>query len=288
MNALFRNPRTIASTFAIIMLAAIVGVSTYFTKSNSTVLKSLNNEKLKTEQLLSEKLRLEKDIAKMNQDLKNIQGEKAHLNSSLSKYTGELNQIKKSKGQVSQKSIKALNKEVAALKALKSSLAAELAVAKSRIQEMEGERSEMEKQLAMLNATNKKLSEDLAMMQGIAADQFNMAAYKGKSERLTVKAKKVDKLSTRFKVPSYVATNAGFKIRTPDGKVIDKTSKGMSMSIVDDIPETYASVEGIAPTETMKEIELTYTPDKKLKPGAYKIELYNGANYLTSCIINLK
>ncbi|MBI1308190.1 MAG: hypothetical protein GC181_16430 [Bacteroidetes bacterium] len=288
MKSLVKNPRTVAITFTVLLIAAILGTATMYKKSNRGLMSSLNDEKLKTEELLSEKLKLEKEIAMMQEDLLHIKGDRAQLTEALEKQKAINASRKNTTVNTGASKIKSLKKEIEDLIKQKNTLSNELAEAKKRLKEMEGDNADLRKEIASLNATNKRLNDDLAMIQGINADQFNLVAYKGKNEKITVKAKKVNKIETRFKVPSYVAANAGFKIKTPDGQIIDKTSKGMSMTITDDIPETYASVDGVQPTEVMKEIELTYTPEKKLKAGQYRVELYNGGNYLTSCIITLK
>ncbi|MCB9240635.1 MAG: hypothetical protein H6608_05870 [Flavobacteriales bacterium] len=286
MKTLIQNPKRAALILTGLIIVLMAGLTGYYKMNASKLSGALDGEKLKTEKLLSEKLQLEKEIDGLNADLSKIQGEKKNLDAQLT-----LEKEKSAKPKIvytSGASVKNLKKEIESLKALKNNLTKQLEDANARIAAMENSKTDMENQIASLTAQNKKMKEDLALMQSTNADQFQMAAYKGKHEKQTLKAKRTNKLSTRFTVPSYVAGNVGFKVVMPDGKVVDKTAKGMSIMIINDVEEQYANVNSEMARETLKEIELTYAPDQKLKSGTYKVELYNGGNYITSCVISLK
>lgn len=290
MTTNMKNPKTLALTATVVAILGVLGTAFYHMNTKKDWMKSMTAEKEISEKLMGEKATLEKDIATMEQELAGLKTSNDQLNKSISTARQGADKYRKlASSNSGKKTISALKKELEILKATKLSLTKDLAEAKSKLKNAEDENVNLSKELAALTANNKKLSDDLAMMKSLASDEYSTTAYKGKSgDKITVNSKKAKKIVTQFTVPSYVAANCGFKIKTPDGEVIDKTAKGMSMTIIDDVQDVYASADGLAGGETMKKVQLTYTPDKKLKTGSYRVELYNGANYTASCIIQLK
>lgn len=290
MKTNIKNPKVMALTAAVVVLIGFLGTAYYFSNSKKDWMKSMDTEKLKSEQLLAEKGTLQKEILGIQNELAGLKTKNESLNKDLTNAKNDSDKYHKmaNANNGSKKTIAQLKKELEAMKATKAGLLKELADAKSKLKGMEGENAELQKEIATLNANNKKLTEDLTKIKSLASDDYQVTAYKGKNDKLTICSKKTKKIVTKFTVPSYVASNAGFKIIMPDGQVIDKTAKGMSMTILDDVKDQYASVDGVTGTETMKKIQLVYSPDAKLKAGTYKVELYNGANYTASCFIQLK
>ncbi len=286
MKTIAQSPKRLAMIMTAAFIILAVALGGYFKNHNSSLRNALNSEKIEAEKLLSEKLMLEKEINRLNMDLKSIEGQKSAISVALQSEKAKVSNKKPIN--TSSASIKKLKSEIEALKQTRNSLNSKLEEANSRIASMETERADMESQIVMLNLTNKEMRDELVLIQSMSADKVQVAAYKGRNDKQTLKAKRTNKLTTSFTVPTYVAANAGFKVVMPDGKVIDKMSKGMSMTYVDDVEEVYASTSAETARENLKEIQLNYAPDERLKPGKYKVELYNGANYITSCIITLK
>ena len=125
---------------------------------------------------------------------------------------------------------------------------------------------------------------DNQVLKSMAADDYLISGFKGKKDKLTLIAKKTDKLTFSFDVPEDVPPNLRFYIINPQGQRVEGTDKYIPAQVL----ETGQSrISGDSEIK-MKRLQLEYDPGGKFMKGMYKIEIYNNDNYMGACQIRLK
>jgi hypothetical protein len=170
--------------------------------------------------------------------------------------------------------------------ALRSQLENELQALKLTNTELERTNREMNVTIASLQDRNRLLSEDLSRAMLAAVDQSQVQASKGKNERLTVRAKKTKKLAATFEVAANLK-NLSFKIIDPKRNLVSDASTIAYSSALAEANLTASASEQIV-TGNLQKIELTFTPQKKLSPGVYTIEILNENLYVGSLRVKLR
>jgi hypothetical protein len=145
----------------------------------------------------------------------------------------------------------------------------------------------LNEKISNLEVKNKELSGDNQLLKMMAADDYLIEGRKGKKDKLTLTAKKTNKLALNFKIPEGVSANLKFNIITPDGKKIDADDQNISITVLDSKSNTSSDVESDG-TKLNKSIQMEYNPKNKFSRGLYKIEIYNNESYLGSCQVHLR
>ncbi len=274
-----------AAILTCLFFIALAGVVTLH-DSNNSLAELLDGSKLKSESLLSEKLLHDKEINNLRTQIASQEGQNKDLDQLLSNARKQLEQKQReiaAKGP----NVK-YNRELADLKRIKTDLERQMADLNIQMRSLESSNSELTAQLSEANAKNKELAGSIKAMETLAINNYRIDATK-KNDKLTVVARKTKNLSMGFDLPVNLAENVQFKIKTPEGKVIDKSCSELAYGIESSPNELFASVEPIAlGMEVSKRVEMSYKPKERMKKGLYVIDIYNGETYVTSCQVRLK
>lgn len=272
-----------------IIVASLTGFFQQY-NVNADLQESLNKEKLNAESLLSQKLLLDKDIAKFKEQIESLKGINADIDRSLANVTKNLQKaeddiryIKRENATVRQ--VKKQNDELIAVrKALEKSIL-EL---NSTLVQLQNEKVDLANKVAFLEQQNGQLVDDLQKAQIALFDQSQVESVK-KNERLTVNARKTKKLNATFNVPSNMR-DIGFRIYDPDGKIISTQDKGsLSFQTSDNNVLTASSKnDAQADRNPNKKVTMSFASKDKLKPGVYKIEILSEKLYVASMQVKLK
>ncbi len=287
MKTAEKKDRIIAAASTALFVIALVGMIIIH-DSNRSLEDMLNGAKLKNESILSEKLSLDKEIKNFKAQLAALQGKNKELDKYLATANADL--AKREKELKAANGNKTSAKELANLKKMRGDLEKQISALTAQIAALETTNADFSSQLASLTAKNKELMANNELMKAFAANNYRVETSRGKSEKLTVVARKTKKLKMGFDLPQTVVENIQFKIKTPEGKVIDKEEDGLTATIVDmeDGSDLIASLEPMGDFEVTKRIEMKYEPKKKLSKGVYTIDIYNGTNYMVSCQVELR
>ncbi len=287
MKTVEKRDRIIAAASTALFVIALVGMIIIH-DSNRSLEDMLNGAKLKNENILSEKLSLDKEIKNFKAQLAALQGKNKELDKYLAAANADL--AKREKELKAANSNKTSAKELANLKKMRGDLEKQISALTAQIASLESTNADFSSQLASLTAKNKELMANNELMKAFAANNYRVETSRGKNEKLTVVARKTKKLKMGFDLPQTVVENIQFKIKTPEGKVIDKQEDGLTATIVDmeDGSDLIASLEPMGDFEVTKRIEMKYEPKKKLSKGVYTIDIYNGTTYMVSCQIKLR
>ena len=272
------------------VLLAVAGVL----QVNNTKLKDkISGEKIKSENLLSQKLQLDKSLDLTKKDLTDIKGK----NSSLEKMILDTNQkiIQKnteiSRLKAQNASMKELQKKMEELEKLKLQLSEEIQILNKTLAQAKAENLKLNDKIASGAKTTSELSADNSILRAIVSDNYRTEALRGKHDKLTVNARRTNKLMISFDLPANVsAKEFYFIITTPEGNQF-ASNKDLAASI----EVTYlqgdliASANQITSDATGKtRVEMSYLPKQKLTRGIYSFNLYNNDRFLGSTQLRLK
>jgi len=282
------NKRKIAITGALAVLLVSFIVSAVYFNKNRSLGKDLDNEKLKSELTLSEKLLAEKEVASLRNQLASLKGTNAEIDKILAETTKKLNdkEAELLKIQRENSKVKSLKKQLDEIAQLKNDLEKQLNAVNANLARVNSENEKLNKSITDLRAENEELAQNLKILSSLTADNFLVETTRGKG-KLTVKAKRTNKIAVSFAVPANVTEKLSFIITKPDGKQITDNDKAISFNVIDNDENLYASTNN-DDIKVSKKIEMVYQPKEKLRPGTYKIEIYNGNKYVGASNVRLR
>ncbi len=287
MKTIEKSGKRITTIAVLILIAALIGTGLFYS-ANRSITKDLNNEKLKSELMLSEKLALQKEIEDFRNQINSLTSKNADLDKllaetsqKLSEKEAQLNRIGRENG-----NIKTLKKQLAVLTQMKKDFESQVLALNETIQKLNAEKDALNQTIASLQGENKQLATNLDILSSMTGDNYLVETTKRK-DRLTVVAKRAKKMTVTFNVPENMVENISFKLTKPDGTQVEGKDNGIASRIVNGDEGLMASITGGA-IKVSKKIEMIYEPKEKQKPGIYKIEMYNGEKYIGACNVKLR
>lgn len=256
---------------------------------NSSLETGLQNERLKAEEILSEKLLLEKDLLKIKDELLKLEGTNAeqgdlvkNMSRKLANQEAEYNRMKKQNVSLHQ-----IKKQRQELIALQGQLENELQSIKLSYAELEAKNSELTHTVASLEDRNRMLIDDLNKVMFAAVDHSQIQAVKGKKEKLTVRARKTNKLIANFEVPANLK-NLTFRIVDSNGNSLSQKD-GTIASTISPSDESYtATTDSESVGSKLQKVEMVFIPKARLETGVYTVEILNENLYVASLKVKLK
>jgi predicted nucleic acid-binding Zn-ribbon protein len=263
------------------LLLAIVFAGVYFAK-NKSLKKNLQNEQVVSEALLSEKLMLDKSLAKFKSDMAAMQGMNARLDKTIEDAKQKLAQkeaeVKKLMSENA--SLRSLKTKIKEIEALKDKLTEELSSNKIAYDKLKLENKTISEQLATVQKEKEQLMTNNTILKAMAGNNYRVEAVRGKKDKLTAIARRTKKLVFTFDLPKDVGNGISFKLIAPDGKVFaSNENKSAEVKVTENPENFYANVKAFESVGT-KRIEMIYIPNEKLIKGVYKFEVYDNANYI--------
>ena len=274
--------------FAVILILGLLLTIGSVKKSN----KALNDEKLRSEQLASDKAGLEKDIEKLNADLSAMKikaDENEKLIAETNKKLADAERRARALAADS-KALQTCRKEMEELKQVKANLEKESSALKAEYDKLLARSNELQAANAKLDAEKKDLAAKLEHAMTYDFDNVMVTAVRGKStEKLVILARRTKKINITFDVPKSLTDDVSFKITTPGGQTVTTESGELNWSFPERPGIMTASLSPVTGEfEESRQVNLTYTPSAKLVPGIYAIELVSKGNVIGHCRIKLR
>jgi uncharacterized protein (DUF3084 family) len=288
------DKRQIALAAGVLLFLLLSGV---FFMNNRSLKGDLRQERITSETLLSEKLMMEKSLAKVKQDLLELQGTKERLDrkiadiareieekeARLTRLTSDNNSLRRTAARVKEMeaAIERLNADLITLNNQLNALRAESDSERLRSQDLKS-------QVDALNREREQFITANAILRAMAGNNYRVEALRGKNEKLTVNARRAQKLVYTFDLPRDIANNLSFTIKTPDNRTFTSNgSQTASIVITGNNDNFYASTAMLGTAGT-KNIEMVYTPDERLTRGIYEFEVYNDGIYIGTTRLRLR
>ena len=275
---------------AVIVLLLLLSAFSFI--SRHSINEKLKKEKISSEQLLSEKLALNKEVDQMSNDMKSLtskfQSVSKDLEAAREDITGKDKRIGSLLRELS--SQKKAKTELAELQKSKEKLDAEMADLRGKYEKLKNENEATLKDLAEMKKKGDELLAKIEEMTLYDADDFMVTPLKRlNKERLTICSARTKRLAVRFEVPSSLTGTISFSVIAPDGKVIEGSDKALAWMVVEDGRDITASLSPVSREfENSKQVELIYTAKERLMPGIYTIKVTSGQNTLGNCRVKLK
>lgn len=273
------------------LIVFLLAVGFFITK-NSGLKNQLADEKLKSEMLLSAKLSLDKSVTKMTKDMYDLKGKNSQLDKKIieanEKILQKNNHIEKLLAEnASAKAIGQKNKE---LEILIQQLNKDITNLNNSLATAKSDYLNLSEKLASSEKAKSDLSSDNSVLKAMISDNYRTEALRGKKDKLTVNARRTNKLQLSFDLPGYNEKDVYFRIITPDGKEYSsETDNAITINIKENGDGLLASSN---PKEFggygTKRVEMTFKPKEKLQDGIYQFNMYNEGRFIGSTLLRLK
>lgn len=275
------------------LASALILGSGFFYLSHKSLNGKMDHVKIKEEALLSKNLDLEKSIKGMKNDMGVLKGKNEKLDQKLKEITDLLSnreaQIKKlASVNITLEEVKKKN---LALEELHTELEERMAGLHEEMDRLANEKEGYLEQLETIRGENKKLAGHVAFLETMLADNYRIEALKGKSEKLTVVARRANKLMISFDLPTNTGDQIYFTVITPDNSEISSLKdRFMTITRLDQDENLMASLEGSSGVrgEVPGRLEMAYSPDYKLQKGIYQFNVFNGPDHMGKVQLRLK
>ncbi len=287
----------ITAVVVTVLFVLTLGVLAYTIKIDQNTSKSLRNEKLKSEGILSEKLTLEKQIVNFKNDLKGLQGKNAQLDAYLNDVKKTLTEKERAISKLVKENtaIAELKKENQEINALRNQLMEKVGqlgetnvALNSELENMNKRYSDLKKEnsqiLAQLNERNSN-----KLVDGTVGN-FRIDPAKKNPEKFTIKARRTNAVIVSFDVPKGNPNNLNYSmyrmvLQRPEGGDINGTQK--TTRIPNDSNLTASISKEIGALATGDRVNISFAPKDKLKEGIYTVIIYEGNERLGSAQIRL-
>jgi hypothetical protein len=260
------------------------------TKSvNSSLESNLEHEKLRSEALLSEKLLLEKDLEKMRNQLISLKGVNSDLDVRVNdlemRYLERESELIKLRKQNA--SLADIKRQRDLVQKLQEELETELLSARNLIADLESQNQSYENVIARLQEQNSALVRDLNRAMFASIDHPQVQAVRGKKEKLTVRARKTNKLIADFEVPASL-TNISYRILDPKGILMTDKHGVVASHVAPNERNILASASHEKVGDGLQKVRMEYLPKVKLESGVYTVEILNDNLYVGSLNVKLR
>jgi prefoldin subunit 5 len=283
------NKKQITLITAATAFMILSGTVYYF---NRSLKKDLNQEKIRSEALFSEKLNLEKSLEGLKNDLTVLKGRNAELDriveetsTQLARKESEIIQLRADNASLTD--VRRKNEE---LQALRRKLEEDIRNLNLNMEQLIAENSRISKQMETVTDEKEFLAVQNALLEAMLADNYRVEALRGKKDKLTVAARWTNRLMVSFDVPVEIGEELNFRIVTPDGmELSSRDNESASINFYNQNNNLLASLESTSSmSQDTKRAELIYRPDHKLARGIYRFNVYNGTEYMGSMQLRLK
>ncbi|NJK87595.1 MAG: hypothetical protein HC906_18095 [Bacteroidales bacterium] len=285
--------QTRTKIFIAISIAALMLLSVIFFTGKNSMKRQLQEEKIKYEASISDKLqlgkaidRLKKEIIEMNKKNESLEKSISATHSQMQEKEAEIKRLSAQNASVTR-----LKKHIEELEKLKEKLNNEISDMAELTRNLKAENEKLSSMLATVQKDNELLEYNNSILRAMTADNYQMEALKGKQEKLTVNARRTKKLFVAMEIPSDSDKGLYFKMVTPEGEEYSsKTDESANIKVVDTPAGLLADKDN--PVEKLtngkKRVEMSYMPSKKLKKGVYQFKIYNDKTYVGSTQLRLK
>jgi hypothetical protein len=282
-----QNQKTVIGIVAAILVALLIGTSALYIR-NGRLKEAVNGEKLQSEKLLSEKLLLTKQIDQFRGEIATLKGKNQESDRRLEKAGRDLTQLETKLQQLDQEAAGArqARQQLAALKKLRETLAAELQSVKAYNGQLEDKNATLARDLSRLTAENNQLLAqnktlaDQVKTLSFTGSNFKIEVLKRNNDKLTVKARRTEKISIGFEVAAGTALDPQLihvDLLSPDGSLQEGKSE---VHVEGGSPLSASTGPGATAAADSRKVSITYDPNEKLKKDTYTAIVFHGNTLL--------
>jgi hypothetical protein len=292
MNHTATKDRNVTTTIVIgILILTLIGSLSYnvvTTRLKTTAEEDLNNERLRSETFLSEKLAFEKENVRLEGDINVLTDSILLLDARKRQIEARLADELKNAGKNKKNSqtIAQLEAQLRSSNAAREELEKRLSDIAMELASTLSSRNSLEDSIARLHASLEEVSSLYEALQRRAMDNVLVMSMKNNG-KLTVKSKRVKKLILNTEI-SGVVNDLKIDIIAPDGSIIIPSQN--ELNVVSEYVTQAGNAFYVAPTTNLPQVkaEITYIPKKKLRAGLYRIIVTNSDSIVGSLQVKLR
>jgi hypothetical protein len=262
----------IATGVAIVLMLGAIAWGGWNARLNSGLRDGRDQEKLRTEELLSEKLLVEKNLASTEAHLEDLAGKNEILLRQIEEGKN-LNTLKDGSIAQLQRQLASNKKTYSEVAAMNHQMETRLAGLDQQIAELQTERTTANQEADVLRGQVENLRKELALAHNAYYDKVLVESTRGKKDKLVVKAGRTRKLKVSVMIPSGLK-EVQFQVFDPAGTLISSSPENGVLAVnIRENDNTVASSSTNTSTQTYKQAEMTFLPKKRLSAGTYRIEV---------------
>lgn len=286
--------KAVAAGVTATLFATVIALTITY-RSNSLLSEDLKGEKVRTESLSAEKSSLKKEIDRLKLELGSFDTKNKELERAIKEAKYKLAEREASINRLGKEhasSIQKYKNELSAIRKIREDLVAQLENMKKTNAQLAHEVNELNATIATLRKENETLYvrvNEKPMM----AYNFRVEAVKKRKDKLTIKAKKVNKVNISFDVnnPKNLSGNIYVKVRSDN----ERDLQGETLLAFEEAPgldeeSLMASTEPFVLVESddYKRFSVAFDPKDKMAAGVYHVMVYSGNNYLGTTQFRVK
>lgn len=285
--------KAVAAGVTATLFASMLTIGVMY-RNNSLLAEDFKAEKVRTESLAAEKASLKGEMDRLKRELASFTTtnkalEKAIKDAQYKVAVKEAEIARMSKENAS--SIQKLRKKNAAVQQIRQELLAQLEGMKKSNSQLEAQVAELNKTIAALRKENENLYAKVGE-KPLMAYNFRVETVKKRKDKISVKAKKINKVNISFDVNSSKKLAGDLYIKLSSEKAGDM--EGVTLLAFEEIEaipadELWASTETVLiSTDEYKRYTVAFDPKEKMTEGVYYLRVYSGNNYLGSSQFKLR
>ena len=270
------STKIVAAVTTVLLIASVIWITGLLGR-NARLADTVKSEKLSRETMLSEKLLLEKEIAKLHVEQsaqEEIVGELNHQQAMLS---GRI--------QVKDEQIRALNRIYIPADALrkqhrllekdKYEIEQKAMYYQGSLRELQLAHDDAIHVVALLREQNKGLASELRVAKMHSLNDVRIEAFT-RRKGLTARARTMHTLVVSATVANVV-DNPAFRIVAPEGRILSAADGTMSTLVIDkNVSTQFVGLQKNTASQTARRrIEMVFTPKLRLGGGTYTVEVLN-------------
>lgn len=270
----------LVAAIATVLFFVALGFAGIFFQKNSGLKQKADQATLKSENLLAEKLKLDKEIIDFKASMASLNGKNNELNIFLIEMKNKLTEREASVDKLYREnaSLKKFKKESEELRKLRDQMSAqvdELALKNKRLtSEIDG----LNQTVAGLQSENQGLAQKLSQMQANTGVNYKVEVVKRNPDKMTVKAKRTHTVLVSFELPvASGKRDIKMDMQSPNGSAVAGELK------IETSPASsgLTANTGNAAAPAREKIAIAFTPEEKMTMGSYTLFIFDGKNYIT-------
>lgn len=254
--------------------------------NNNSLTQRLDQERLKSEALLSEKLSIQKSAIKTHQQLSSLNRKRNDLDRQLEELKKQSKKSERRKRQL-QTLLEKVELKLSSQSALQTSLRLDLEGLRLSNAQKTKSNTNLHDSIRVLIRENQIVLGDLNRSRLSIFDRPLIKSLKGKKNKATTKAGSTKEIVATVDVPEGL-NDLTFDLYAPDGSQLDSKAGTIVSNILPNDKLYMASADSKLIFHKMQRIEITYARKEKLKPGTYSLMIMNNHLYIGSIQIDLR
>lgn len=287
-----QSSKIVAAITTLLLIASVIYITGLLGR-NARLSDDVKSRKLDKEIMLSEKLLLEKELAKLHTEQLTLHDSVGYLNHRLGEAAGNL-QAKETQIrslQTAHKPLDDMRRRQKELAEVKHMLEQKLAYYKMTLDNIQNENEDALRTITLLRGQNRSLIAELSAAHMLSVNSV-LVQVLNRRDGLTIRSRNAKRLSVVADIASTIDSPV-FKITGPQGNVLSADDGTLATRVVSgSTPSLFASTrkngDVLSLLPESKRVEMVFSPAQRFESGIYTIDVLNDGLVIGSMLAILK